>query len=551
MNGILNIKRMIISLIKDAVYASIESNDLPEFDVPEITIERPQRAGFGDFATSFPLKITKLCSKNPMDIANIIVANMTKVSDFESVVVAKPGFINFTLSNKWLTEQVSDIIEKDNDFGNIDIGKNSKIQFEFVSANPTGPLHIGHGRGAVLGSTLANIFEATGYDVNREYYINDAGNQIHLFSKSLWIRYQQELGKNIPMIEDGYQGKYMIDLAKEMVREYGPRFDTENGEEEMAQIGLKMMLESIKASLERLDVTFDNWFSEKSLFANGEYDTIMAKLTDKGFVSKHDGAVWFDSTALGEDKDNVIVRSDGTVTYFGTDIAYHYNKFAERKMDKVVDIWGADHQGHISRMKAVLAALDLDPDKLTVLISQLVSLKRGGETVKFSKRSGEMITLSDLIDEVGSDACRYFFLTRSADSQMEFDLDLAKKESSENPVFYIQYAHARIASILRNAQEPAGVSEAKYTESQEYDLIRKMIMLPEVLELCSVNMEPHHLPHYALDLATSFHAFYHDCHVICEDDPETTYSRIELIKAAKTVLYKTLRLMGMSAPESM
>ncbi len=554
MNGILELRNKLTDDLLCAVKKAIADNELPEFEIPEITLERPQNASFGDYATSLPLKLTKLCRMKPMDIANAIVKNLPEEADIKSITVVNPGFINFSYSDNWLTNQVADIIEKNDTYGNVELGKGEKVQIEFVSANPTGPLHIGHGRGAVLGSTIANVLAAAGYDVQKEYYINDAGNQIHLFSESLWIRYCQSLGEEIDMIEDGYQGQYMRDLGKELADKYGKKFldmGKNDGSKALCDLGLPMMLDSIKESLEKLNVTFDLWFSEKSLFANGQYDTVMKILEEKGYLSKHDGALWFTSTSLGESKDNVIIRSDGTVTYFGTDIAYHYNKFAERGFDRVIDIWGADHQGHISRMKTVLNAIGLDGNKLDVLISQLVSLKRGNEVVKFSKRSGEMITLSDLIEEVGADACRFFFLTRSADSQMEFDLDLAQKESSENPVFYVQYAHARIASILKNASDIKGTYEIRYSEPQEFELIRKMLQLPEIIELSASTTAPHHLPHYAMELATAFHAFYHDCRVISQDDPRTSYSRLKLAEAAKIVLARTLRLMGMNAPESM
>jgi len=408
-----------------------------------------------------------------------------------------------------------------------------------------------------LGSTLANVLAAAGYKVEKEYYINDAGTQINAFYRSLYARYQQCLGIDAGMPSDGYLGGYMVDLAKEVVAEEGDKFLSLPELEavlQLGQLGLEKMMKLIKSDLALLGVSFDVWFSEQSLYDNGQYQTVLSLLRQGGYIAEKENATWFVSTALGDDKDNVVVRGDGSPTYFATDIAYHYNKFLERKFDKVINIWGADHQGHISRMKAVVGALGISPERLEVIISQMVTLRRGDELVRISKRSGDIITLREVMDEVGADACRFFFLSRSADSQMDFDLELAKKESADNPVYYVQYAHARIASILRLAQQ-RGIDYrdgdvSLLTAEPELTLIRKMLLLPEIVEIVARTLEPHHLTYYAQDLATVFHSFYKQCRVVSEDEV-LTKARLRLVRAAKLVLAKTLHLMGMTAPEKM
>ncbi|MQY73745.1 MAG: arginine--tRNA ligase, partial [Dehalococcoidia bacterium] len=489
--------------------------------------------------------------------ANEIASFITPAPEIASVTVAPPGFINFTVKSDWLDHQVSSIMECGDTYGNIDLGQGKRVQIEFVSVNPTGPLHVGHGRGAILGSTLANVLASAGYKVEKEYYINDAGNQIDAFRRSLYARYQQCLGIDAEMPADGYLGDYIVDMVKEIIAGDGERFRNLNEADaisQLGQIGLEKMLSQIKTDLELLGVTFDVWFSERSLYENEHYQTALSILKQGGFITEKEDAIWFVSTALGEDKDNVVVRTDGTPTYFATDIAYHYNKFLERKFDSVIDIWGADHMGHVSRMKAVVGALGIDPERLKVIIAQMVSLRRGGELVRISKRSGDIITLRELVEEVGTDACRFFFLSRTADSQMDFDLELAKKQSADNPVYYVQYAHARIASILRLAQEKE-IDESDgdvslLTTEPELTLIRKMLLLPEMVETISCTLEPHHLTYYAQDLATVFHSFYKQCRVV-SDDEALTKARLKLVKAAKIVLGRTLHLMGMTAPERM
>jgi len=551
------VKRRLTELLAQAASEAQQSGKLPSVTLPEVAIEHPQKPEYGDYASSLPLKLARATGVNPLAIANDIVSFMVPSSEIAHVAVASPGFINFTLKNDWLIGQVNSILLAGDSYGDTDLGKGSRVQLEFVSVNPTGPLHVGHGRGAILGSTLANVLAAAGYNVEKEYYINDAGSQIDAFYRSLYARYQQCLGIDAEMPSDGYLGSYMIDLAKEIIAEEKDRFLTLPEQEavsQLGQLGLDKIMKQIKSDLELLGVSFDVWFSERSLHDNGQYQRAVSLLRQGGYITEKEGATWFVSTALGDDKDNVVVRGDGSPTYFASDIAYHYNKFLERKFDKVINIWGADHQGHVSRMKAVVGALGIAPERLEVIISQMVTLRRGDEMVRVSKRSGDVITLREVVDEVGTDACRFFFLSRSADSQMDFDLELAKKQSADNPVYYVQYAHARIASILRLAQQ-RGIDYGEgdvslLTTEPELTLIRKMLRLPEIVEIVVYTLEPHHLTYYAQDLATVFHSFYKQCRVVSQDEV-LTKARLKLVEAAKIVLAKTLHLMGLTAPEMM
>jgi len=544
-------------MITQAASEAQQQGRLPSVVLPPVTVEHPQNPEHGDYASSLALKLARAISLKPLAIAEEITRLMAAAPEVDTITVAPPGFINFTLKNEWLTSQVAEILKAGEAYGNSDLGQGSRVQIEFVSVNPTGPLHVGHGRGAILGSTLANVLSATGYKVEKEYYINDAGSQIDAFARSLYARYQQGLGTSIEMPSDGYLGHYMISLAQEIIDEAGERFrelPELEAVSEIGRLGLDKMIKQLRTDLELLGVTFDVWFSEQSLYDNGQYQEAMALLQDRGYIGDREGATWFFSTALGEDKDNVLVRGDGSPTYFAADIAYHYNKFVERKFDRVINIWGADHQGHVSRMKAVISAFGIAPERLQVIISQMVTLRRGSELVRISKRSGDIITLREVVDEVGTDACRFFFLSRSADSQMDFDLELAKKQSADNPVYYVQYAHARIASILRLAQERGIDFEAgdvsRLTTEPELSLIRKMLLLPEIIEMVAGTLEPHHLSYYAQDLATVFHGFYTQCRVV-SDDKALSKARLKLVAAARLVLAKTLNLMGMAAPEKM
>ena len=549
-------KKRLAEMLEQSFARAGEKGLVGNSSLPEITIERPARPEHGDYASSLPLKLARLTGMKPMDVAAAIIKELPPDSDLEKVAAVPPGFINFTLSKKWLTSQVDAVCRAGEAYGDIQI-EDKSVQIEFVSGNPTGPLHVGHGRGAVLGSTLANVLKAAGYRVSTEYYINDAGSQLEAFHRSLYARYLEALGKEAEVPAGGYHGNYVVALARELVKQYGDKYaglTEERAVAEIGQIGIEREMQQIRQDLETLGVTFDEWFSEQSLFKSGRYDDTMRMLRDGGYIAERENATWFTSSTLGEDKDNVLVRSDGTPTYFASDIAYHYDKFAVRKFDNVIDIWGADHQGHVQRMKVVLGALGIDPERLEIIICQLVTLRRGKEAVKISKRSGDIITLRELLEEVGPDACRFVFLSRSADSQMDFDLELAIKQSADNPVYYVQYAHARISSILRNAAEKgidfANGDTGLLIAEPELTLIRSMARMPEIIETVALSHQPHHLPFYAQDLATVFHSFYKQCRVISED-ADLTAARLKLVMAARIVLARTLHLMGMTAPDSM
>jgi arginyl-tRNA synthetase len=554
---LITLKQELVRCLEQAVWEAQRKGALASATLPEVLIEHPQNPEHGDFASGLPLKLARAMRMSPMDIAEKVSEHIVPPPQIDEVWVAAPGFINFTMREDWLSRQAESILAAGELYGDVDQGQGKRVQVEFVSVNPTGPLHVGHGRGAVLGSTLANVLAASGFSVEKEYYINDMGNQIDNFGRSLYARYQQCLGREAALPSDGYQGNYMIDLAREIAREAGDKLlsmPESKAASQLGEMGIATVLQGIREDLKRLNVTFDTWFSERSLYEGDQYRKAMELFQSGAYIAEKENATWFESSSLGEDKDNVLVRSDGTPTYFASDIAYHYNKFLERKFDWVIDIWGADHQGHVPRMKAVLKAMGQDPEQLKVIICQLVTLRRGQEIVRVSKRSGDIITLRELIDEVGVDACRFLFLSRSADSQMDFDIELAKKQSVDNPVYYVQYAHARIASILRLAEEKAiDYSEGDVSllaTEPELTLIRRLILLPEIVERVAVTLEPHHLPYYAQELATVFHSFYKQCRVVSKDEA-LTGARLKLVKASQIALAKVLRLMGMTVPEKM
>ena len=554
------IKNEIGQLVQAAVRKAQEAGDLPAAAIPDAPIERPQRPEHGDYSTGLAMRMARAAQMSPLDIAKTIAKHIDDESQngaFAAIEVAPPGFINFRLSKAWLAAQVATILAAGPEFGNISLGAGTKVQVEFVSANPVGPIHVGNGRGLALGDTLARALAAAGFEVEREYLVNDAGTQTDIFADTLYVRYQRLFGREVEMPEGGYPGEYMIDLANALKDEFGDSLLRPEGEPrppEVHERGVALMLENIRQDLDAIGVQYDNWFSERSVYEDGTYDKAMAVLRERGFVSEREGAVWFVSSTLGEEKDNVLVRSSGAPTYFASDIAYHYNKFVTRGFDRVINIWGADHQGHVPRMKAAVSALGVDADRLDIIIYQLVTLKRGDEVVRLSKRAGEIVTLRSLVDEVGADATRYNFVTRAADSHMEFDIELAKRQSAENPVYYVQYAHARIAGILTQAAE-RGIDFADgdvglLKEDAELDLVRKMLRLPELIEQIALSNEPHQLPYYATEMATAFHDFYEKCRVL-GDDEALSRARLKLVSAAKAVLARSLDLMGMSAPERM
>ena len=550
----------ITELLARALESAQRGGLLPSVEVDDLSVERPQDIEHGDFASSAPLKLARPMRMDPMTIAETLASQIAVEGPLERVWAARPGFVNFALSQGWLAEQVEVIRRAGPAFGNSDVGTGQRVQVEFVSVNPTGPLHVGHARGAVFGSALANILAAAGHDVEREYYFNDAGSQMDRFNQSLYARYLQESGREAQVPADGYQGEYMADLAREIKEDEGDRYLSMPEEEAVAglgEVGFKRMIAIAQADMRDLRVTYDNWFTESSLYSGGQFERAMKLLSDSGLLTVRDGATWFRSTALGDDEDKVFVRKTGAPTYFATDVAYHYNKFLERHFDRVINVLGADHQGHVRFMRAVPPALGIAPERLDLIIYQLVTLKRGDEVVRFSKRTGDMVTLRELVEEVGPDACRYFFLSRSAESQMEFDLELAKEQSSENPVYYIQYAHARISAILRLARE-RGIDyrdgdPALLTHEAELALIRKMLVLPELVEMMARSLEPHHLPHYSVELANAFHFFYERCRVVSSDpeDAQITRARLKLVEAVLLVLARCLGLMSMDAPEKM
>ena len=551
---------LVRDLLTDALRAAQADGRLPEADVDAVTVERPQNPEHGDFATSTPMKLARVMRRNPFDIAEVIASSTPTGGILAKVEAVRPGFVNLRLNPAWLAEQVDVIRQARDTYGSVDDGKGTRVQVEFVSVNPTGPIHVGHGRGAVFGSSLASVLEAAGYDVQREYYINDAGNQMDMFNRSVYARYVQAFGREAEVPEEGYSGEYLVDLAGELREEFGDKFldmDEDRAVSEIGGIGMNRMIDAIREDMERLEVRYDEWFSEQSLFDSGQFETAMAMLEEKDLTVERDGATWFAATKLGDDKDKVLIRGTGAPTYFASDVAYHYDKFLVRGFDRVINIWGADHQGQVPFMQQLADVLGVSRDSLVLLIYQLVTLKSGGEAVRFSKRAGQIVTLRELVEEVGADACRFFFLQRAPESQMEFDIELAKEQSDKNPVYYIQYAHARIASILRLADQRgidfAGGDVSLLTHEAELSLVRTMLRLPELISVMARNLEPHHLTYYSMDLATGFHNFYQQCRVVSSDpaDAEITKARLKLAEATKSVLARCLTLMGMTAPEAM
>ena len=534
--------------------------------MPDIQVEHPGNPEHGDFATNLPLRLARATRINPLELAQALVARTPESASIGQVEAAAPGFINFRLKDAWLQQQVDEVRSAGASFGNVAGGQGRKVMVEFVSVNPTGPVHVGHTRGAVLGSALANVLEAAGYQVTREYYVNDAGSQMEAFYRSVLARYRQHYGQEAEMPSNGYVGDYILELAEEIAESVGDSFlelPEDQAVREIGDMAREKMVGLIRDDLSKIGVEFDNWFSERTLFdpstgsGQSEYEESLGQLREQGYLSKREDALWFNSTMLGDEKDNVVVRTTGEPTYFASDIAYHHNKFVGRSYDSVVNIWGADHQGHVPRVKAAVEGLGINPDRLTILIAQMVTLRRGDEVVRASKRTGEFITLRELADEVGGDACRFFFLSRTPSTQMEFDLELAKRESSENPVYYVQYAHARNAGILSLARERnmdwSKGDVSLLTHPSELALIRHMLRLPELVQQMAQSLEPHHLPHFTMELATAFHGFYENCRVISAnpEDADVTLARLKLVESAQIVFRRSLELMGMNAPERM
>ncbi len=550
------IPNQISQLIEAAIRKAQKKGDLPKFDIPEISVERPKDPTHGDYATPAALGLARYARMAPVQIAEKIIKRMAAVNFIEEATVAHPGFINVRLSAVWLARQVETVLAEGDDFGRVSRGHGSSVQVEFISANPTGPLTVGSGRNAVLGDTLANVLAAAGYTVQREYYVNDVGTQVDNLGKAMFTRYLQALGQTVPEPEE-YQGHYLVEMAQVALEELGDKYAQMAQDEAlpfMRRYALDGIIAGLKEDTALIDVQFDRWFSEQSLYDDGTYGMVFNTLSRQDKIAERDGAVWLRSDDE-DDKENVIVRSDGRPTYFASDIAYMWDKLGKRGFEKAIYVWGADHHGHVKRVKNAARALGLNSEKVSIILYQLVTLTRDGVPVRQSKRTGDFITVREVVEEIGADAFRFMLLTRSADSQMELDLTLATKQSSENPVYYVQYGHARIASIFRKAErEGASMDDgdvALLTHPSELNLIRQMLRLRETIFHSAENLSPHHLTYYAQDLASAFHAFYRDCRVVTPEDPAMTAARLKLVKAAKITLANTLRLMGMTTPEQM
>ncbi len=545
--------------MREALAAAAVKAGLVEAEA-ELTIhlETPKDKSNGDFATNLAMQLTKVAKKPPRAIAEAIVENLdTAGTDIEKVEIAGPGFINITVRKDFLAGVVKATFEQGENYGRSNAGNGEKVQVEFVSANPTGDLHLGHARGASVGDSLCNVMDFAGYDVSREYYINDAGNQINNLAYSLEARYKQALGMDAEMPEDGYHGADIIEIAAALVKEYDAGILEKSDEERFAffrEHGLRLELAKLQKDLQNFRVEFDVWYSETSLYKNGKIDVALDKLRANGHVFEEEGATWFRSTTFGDDKDRVLIKNDGSFTYLTPDIAYHEDKL-RRGFDKLINIWGADHHGYIPRMKAAIEALGYDRDTLEVEVIQMVQLYKNGEKFKMSKRTGNAVTMRELVEEVGLDAVRYFFVKTAGDSHMDFDLDLAVSQSNENPVYYAQYAHARINSILRSASEQGLEASLEnlelLTAEKEEDVLKKVGAFPQIVAEAAKHRTPHRIANYIQDLAAVFHSFYNAEKVINADNKELTQARLALITAVKTTLANALKLIGVSAPEKM
>ena len=531
---------------------------LPAEPIPAFRVEIPADKSHGDFAANVAMVSAKTFRMAPRKIAELLLEAISlNGTIFARAEIAGPGFMNFFLQQKWFADVTETVLTEKENYGKTQTGAGKRALVEFVSANPTGPMHVGNARGGALGDSLAEILAWTGWDVQREFYVNDAGNQINNLAASVNARYLEELGVDVEFPENGYHGYDIVETAKRIVKIYGDKFlhmDEEERLHEFRTIALKEKLAALKEDLEAFNVTFDVWFSEQTLHDANKIREACELLTERGYMYEKDGALWLKATAYGDDKDRVVIRDNGVPTYLAADIAYHWNKFS-RGFDRVINLWGADHHGYIARMKAAVGALGYDPEQLEVLILQMVSLYRNGELVKMSKRTGQSVTLNELIEEVGTDAARFFFAMRSIDSQLDFDLTLATEKSNENPVYYIQYAHARICSIMRqlaeeNIAEAATADYTLLTDATELELIKKLGEYEEMLELAAQERAVHRVAHYVHDLAGLFHSFYNQCRILGVD-PEVQQARIKLVKAARHTIKHALGILGVSAPERM
>jgi arginyl-tRNA synthetase len=563
----MTIRDRISKLVETGLQAAQDAGALPAFDVPEdVPVDQSRHASHGDYGSPVCLGLARVLRRAPIQIAEAVADHVPESPMVAAVEVAPPGFINFTLDEAWIAAQVPVILDAGETWGDVTVGRGHPIQVEFVSANPTGPITIASTRNAVIGDALAAVLAAGGYDVHREYYVNDAGSKVRHFGGSIYSRYAGLFGVDVPFPEHGYPGDYVTDLAEQAKAAFGRRYldmPEEDAVKELGRWGIDRVLEWNERDLAQLRVHFDNWFSERSLYESGLFGDMMARLVAEGYIVQYDGATWFRHPDL--EKDAVLIRSPEVIpdpedrpTYLASDIPYLWNKLEIRGFDKAIYVWGADHHGDVPRVKAAAKALGVDPDRLVLIIYQMVTLTRGGKEVRMSKSSGEFVTLRDMLDEVGADPIRFMMLTRTVDVTLEFDLDLAVEQSDRNPVYYVQYAHTRIAGVLRHAAEAGWDPEVDgdvslLTHPSEQALIRKMLSLPEVIVLAAGNMAPHHLTTYATELASHFHAFYRDCRIVSDESEaaELTKARLTLARAAKSVLARVLHLMGMDAPERM
>ena len=553
----MNIIEKVKSTLIEEIKASIEKANLAE-DIPEIKVEIPKDTKNGDYSTNIAMVLTKVAKRNPREIAQAIVDNLdTSKANVKQVDIAGPGFINFYLDNQYLTAVIPEAINKGDKFGCAEESKNTNILLEYVSANPTGDLHIGHARNAAVGDSLANILIAAGYNVTREYYINDAGNQITNLARSIETRCFEALADTShEMPADGYNGKDIIEIGKDLADKH-PEMKDYSDEERLKtfrQLGVDYEMDKLKKDLADFNVHFDNWFSETSLYENGAIDNTLAKMNELGYTYEADGATWLRTSDFKDDKDRVLIKKDGTYTYFTPDTAYHYNKI-NRGNDILIDLMGADHHGYINRLKASLETFGVDSNRLEIQIMQMVRLMQDGVEVKMSKRTGNAITLREIMDEVGIDAARYFLTMRSPDSHFDFDLELAKEKSQDNPIYYAQYAHARICSILKQAKEQgvevtADADFSTITNEKAIDLLKKVAEFEPTIESAAENRAPHRLTNYIQDLASAFHKFY-NAEKVLTDDAEKTKAHIALVDAVRITLHNALALVGVSAPESM
>ena len=526
------------------------------------TIEPPKDEKFGDLATNLAMMLTKQAGKPPRDVAAEIKAHVeARGADVDRVEIAGPGFINVFFSADFWQQTVLDVLEEGEDYGRLEMGGGKRVQVEYVSANPTGPLHIGHGRGAALGDSLTRLLRAAGYEVETEYYLNDAGRQMRILGNSVWFRLQQILGREVETPEDLYKGDYIADIAEAVLDMQGEDWFSEVGEDEIIDLcretAMEEILDGIRLDLAEFNVEHEVWFSEMSLVETGAVDLTFDRLRKAGLAYDQDGAFWFKSTQFGDDKDRVLRKSDGSLTYFASDIAYHDNKY-DRGFEMVVDIWGADHHGYVPRMKAAVEALGKDRESLQVLLVQLVNLLRGGEQIAMSTRAGQFETLADVVAEVGSDAARFMFLSRRSDSQLDFDLELVKQKSMDNPVYYVQYAHARIQSVMRKAAE-RGVDAvsvdtgtlAALDTPEDLRMLKLLEQYPDAVAACARTLSPHHMSYYLMDLAGTLHSYYHARQILNASSEEKVAARMLLLDSVAQVLQNGLELLGVSAPDSM